>query len=122
LHRIGRTARAEASGDAISLYSQDEAAYLRDIEKLTGVAIPRQVVAGFEPAPGVPSRAPSEHSQRAGRVHVARAHHGRNAPHAAAAAASQKGKSSTHGAPRSHPAPKPHASGRRFRRRRGWKG
>jgi ATP-dependent RNA helicase RhlE len=35
VHRIGRTARAGAAGIAISLCSDEERAYLRDIEKLT---------------------------------------------------------------------------------------
>jgi ATP-dependent RNA helicase RhlE len=35
VHRIGRTARAGAAGVAISYCSEDERAYLRDIEKLT---------------------------------------------------------------------------------------
>ncbi len=36
VHRIGRTARAGASGVAIALCAPDEREYLRDIEKLTG--------------------------------------------------------------------------------------
>jgi ATP-dependent RNA helicase RhlE len=40
VHRIGRTARAGAEGTAISLCSQDERPYLRDIEKLIRMAIP----------------------------------------------------------------------------------
>jgi len=39
VHRIGRTARAGADGAAISLCAPDEKAYLRDIEKLTGVKL-----------------------------------------------------------------------------------
>jgi ATP-dependent RNA helicase RhlE len=35
VHRIGRTARAGAAGVAISFVSDDERAYLRDIERLT---------------------------------------------------------------------------------------
>ncbi len=35
VHRIGRTARAGASGVAISFCAEDERSYLRDIEKLT---------------------------------------------------------------------------------------
>lgn len=35
VHRIGRTARAGAAGVAISYCSEDERAYLRDIERLT---------------------------------------------------------------------------------------
>jgi superfamily II DNA/RNA helicase len=40
VHRIGRTARAGASGVAISLCDADEAAFLRDIERLIRTAIP----------------------------------------------------------------------------------
>ena len=45
VHRIGRTARAGASGMAISFCADDERPYLRDIEKLT-----RQKV-GVQPLP-----------------------------------------------------------------------
>ena len=51
VHRIGRTGRAGASGEAISLVCIDEHAYLRDIEKLIKRTLPREVVAGFEPDP-----------------------------------------------------------------------
>jgi ATP-dependent RNA helicase RhlE len=40
VHRIGRTARAGASGVAISLCDTEETAFLRDIEKLIRAAIP----------------------------------------------------------------------------------
>lgn len=40
VHRIGRTGRAGASGIAISFCDAEEKAYLRDIQKLTGKAIP----------------------------------------------------------------------------------
>ncbi|MFA5988906.1 MAG: DEAD/DEAH box helicase [Sphingomonas sp.] len=45
VHRIGRTARAGASGIAISFCAEDERSYLRDIEKLT-----RQKI-GVQPLP-----------------------------------------------------------------------
>jgi len=51
VHRIGRTGRAGATGEAISLVCVDEHEYLRDIEKLIKRTLPRQVVAGFEPDP-----------------------------------------------------------------------
>ena len=41
VHRIGRTGRAGASGEAIAFYSPDEERYLLDIEKLIKVKIPR---------------------------------------------------------------------------------
>ncbi len=40
VHRIGRTARAGAEGIAISFCDQEEKAYLKDIQKLTGQLIP----------------------------------------------------------------------------------
>jgi ATP-dependent RNA helicase RhlE len=41
VHRIGRTARAGASGEAVSLCAPDENHLLRAVEKLTGIAIHR---------------------------------------------------------------------------------
>jgi ATP-dependent RNA helicase RhlE len=40
IHRIGRTARAGASGDAISFCSADDRSQLRDIERLLGKPVP----------------------------------------------------------------------------------
>ena len=49
VHRIGRTGRAGASGDAISLMSREEERYLQDIEKLTKTPIIRTELEGFDP-------------------------------------------------------------------------
>jgi len=49
VHRIGRTGRAGASGEAISLVSQEEKDYLRDIEKLLSQRIESGTLEGFEP-------------------------------------------------------------------------
>jgi len=49
IHRIGRTGRAGATGDAISLVSLDEADYLRGIQRLLRKAIPWAVEEGFVP-------------------------------------------------------------------------
>jgi len=51
VHRIGRTGRAGASGEAISLVSADETTYLRGIEKLIGMKIEVEILEGFEPDP-----------------------------------------------------------------------
>jgi ATP-dependent RNA helicase RhlE len=51
VHRIGRTGRAGASGEAISLFSPDETVFLRDIEKLVGLKLPVENIKGFEPDP-----------------------------------------------------------------------
>ncbi|NRD21563.1 DEAD/DEAH box helicase [Winogradskyella eckloniae] len=51
VHRIGRTGRAGAEGQALSLVSADETSYLKGIEKLIGESIEVEIVEGFEPDP-----------------------------------------------------------------------
>ncbi|HEY4037549.1 MAG TPA: DEAD/DEAH box helicase [Burkholderiaceae bacterium] len=92
VHRIGRTGRAGATGEAISLVSPEETAYLRDIERLIRRPIPRVVIAGFEA--GSRSRAEVSEAAPAPRAHPAP----RSRP----------------SAPRSQPAsPRPHSSSQR---------
>ncbi|MFT7033347.1 MAG: ATP-dependent RNA helicase RhlE [Cyclobacteriaceae bacterium] len=50
VHRIGRTGRAGAKGEAISLVSADEMEYVRGIEKLLGQSLSMQIIEGFEPS------------------------------------------------------------------------
>src|SRR5213078_1288349 len=73
VHRIGRTARAGAEGIAISLIAgAEEMSYLRDIERLIRVALPRE----DRRTPGSRDAAPAAPQHRAGRpaprVHAAR--------------------------------------------------
>jgi ATP-dependent RNA helicase RhlE len=53
VHRIGRTGRAGAEGDAVSLVCVDEAKLLTGIERLVKRDLPSQVIAGFEPDPSI---------------------------------------------------------------------
>lgn len=48
VHRIGRTGRAGATGEAVSLVSADEAKLLQAIEKLIKSTIPRVADTGYE--------------------------------------------------------------------------
>ncbi len=49
VHRIGRTGRAGASGEAVSLVGIDEIPLLKGIEKLLKQTLPSEVIEGFEP-------------------------------------------------------------------------
>ena len=54
VHRIGRTARAGATGEAVSLVSADEFKQLCDIERLINQLIERKIVEDFEPVHDLP--------------------------------------------------------------------
>ncbi len=51
VHRIGRTARAEATGTAITLMAPDEAVAVQAIERFLGEAVPVKDLEGFDYAP-----------------------------------------------------------------------
>ncbi|MCS5707392.1 DEAD/DEAH box helicase [Candidatus Berkiella cookevillensis] len=61
VHRIGRTGRAGAEGQAISLVSADEIKQLLDIERLIKAKIQRQEIDSFEPRHNLPSPAEKSH-------------------------------------------------------------
>ena len=50
VHRIGRTGRAGATGEALSLVSPEEGALLNQIQKMLKAEIRMDVVAGYEPS------------------------------------------------------------------------
>jgi len=53
VHRIGRTGRAAATGEALSLVCVDELGLLRDIERLLKRPIPRMALPGYDPDPTI---------------------------------------------------------------------
>ena len=52
VHRIGRTGRAGASGEAVSLVCMDEEGFMHEIERFTKQQIPVRVLDGFGPEEG----------------------------------------------------------------------
>ncbi|WP_396586943.1 DEAD/DEAH box helicase [Bermanella sp. R86510] len=54
VHRIGRTGRAGASGQAVSLVGHDEFKELSAIENLTGTLLRREYIVGYEPVNRLP--------------------------------------------------------------------
>jgi superfamily II DNA/RNA helicase len=66
VHRIGRTGRAGASGIAISFAAPEDSVQLKQIERYTGSAIERHVIAGFEPKPQSHRREPGADRRRFG--------------------------------------------------------
>jgi ATP-dependent RNA helicase RhlE len=83
VHRIGRTGRAGAEGEAVSLVSSDENAFLRDIERLLKRSIPVAETPSFKVTESAPrpqhaqakSQAPrQQQSQREGQGQSRRRH------------------------------------------------
>jgi superfamily II DNA/RNA helicase len=60
VHRIGRTGRAGATGDALSVYSEKDERLLVDIEKLIKQTITRGELTGFAPGRASGSERPSD--------------------------------------------------------------
>jgi ATP-dependent RNA helicase RhlE len=71
VHRIGRTARAGASGDAVSFCAAPERDFLRDIEKLIRKSVPVDTTHAFHSeearqATGAAARPPPRHHKKGG--------------------------------------------------------
>jgi ATP-dependent RNA helicase RhlE len=67
VHRIGRTGRAHAVGDAISFITPEDHGPLRSLERFIGRGIVRKRAEGFDynaPAPAREERAPRERQER----------------------------------------------------------
>jgi ATP-dependent RNA helicase RhlE len=93
IHRVGRTARAEAVGDAFTLVSPDEEGSLRDIERAVGSRFTRAQLPGFDytkrPAEKLEiplaERIAAIRTRKADERQRARLNAARRAPHAARA-------------------------------------
>ncbi|ALM20381.1 ATP-dependent RNA helicase RhlE [Nonlabens sp. MIC269] len=77
VHRIGRTGRAGASGQAISLVAGDEVSYVKGIEKLLDQRFDFEIIEGYEPDPNAPTEKPKP-KQRGRKNHGKRSSSNRN--------------------------------------------
>ncbi len=67
VHRIGRTGRNGATGEAISLVAIDEGGLLSQVQKLLGKNVRQVIVEGFEPSQALRMDAKPAVSKRSGR-------------------------------------------------------
>ncbi len=84
IHRIGRTGRAERSGDAFTLVTPDDDDLIRTLEKIIGHKLERQTIKGFDystptpprqtPAPRKPKRPAASSPHKAGPQNLRRQH------------------------------------------------
>jgi ATP-dependent RNA helicase RhlE len=75
VHRIGRTGRAGATGQAISLVSAEEFKQLVDIERVTKELLTRKSMEGFEPVHELPASRLNRRPVRANRPHKPKVGH-----------------------------------------------
>ncbi len=107
IHRAGRTARAEAVGDAVTFVSPDEEADFRAIERAVGRRIERVMLAGFDYTKRAPERLEVPLAERIAAIRAkkaqeraaARANAERRARHAAPPGARPGGRPAFHGRP-----------------------
>jgi len=88
IHRVGRTARAEATGSAFTLVAPEEEGNLRGIEKAINHRLPRVTLPDFDYA--ARAQAPPL-DQRPPRIHSSRGPRGPHAPHTAPGARGSRG-------------------------------
>ena len=75
VHRIGRTGRAGATGQAVSLVCADEFKQLSDIERLIKQLITRKFIDGFEPVNKLPESRLNQRPARANKPKKAKTGH-----------------------------------------------
>jgi ATP-dependent RNA helicase RhlE len=75
IHRIGRTGRAERTGDAFTLAMPDDKDVIRSIERIMGKPLPRQTLDGFDYAAPVP-----EGRTASNETHLSTSHEPRRRP------------------------------------------
>jgi len=109
IHRVGRTGRADATGDAFTFVSPEEETNLRDIERAIGRRLPRVTVPDFDYNAKPPQRLEIPIAQRIAEIRARkRDERARAAMNAARRSANQRGQSP---ASQAQPSGRPHRPG-----------
>ena len=119
IHRIGRTGRAGASGEAISFVAPEEERYLADIERLLKKPIVIRATEGFDSASARgdrPARSPRPQTQE----RPARAPRSEHAPRAPRAQSTEHASRAPRASSSEHRAPRPPREDPRIERERAY--
>lgn len=73
IHRVGRTARAEATGDAFTFVAPDEEGDLRGIERVIGRRLPRVTVPDFDYRAKAEAQLEMPHAERIAQIRARKA-------------------------------------------------
>jgi ATP-dependent RNA helicase RhlE len=114
IHRVGRTARAEATGDAFTLVAPEEENDLRAIERAIGKQLPRVTLPGFDY-----TKRPAERLEVPIRERIAAIRARKAEERARAAAKAERRQTAEAPARDAPPSPARRGPTRRFRPRRG---
>jgi ATP-dependent RNA helicase RhlE len=93
IHRVGRTGRAEATGEAFTLVAPEDEPQLRAIERAIGKPLPRVLLPDFDYRQEPPASPPPRHEER---------HAPRHPPRGRAHPRASKGQRGSGQAPRRH--------------------
>jgi ATP-dependent RNA helicase RhlE len=113
IHRVGRTGRAEATGDAFTFVAPDEESDLAAIERAIGKRLPRVTLPGFDYMQRTTERFEVPIRERITAIRARKADERARAK----ANAARRAKASDHPAPRAHETRVAPAGGRRRRTR-----
>jgi ATP-dependent RNA helicase RhlE len=95
IHRVGRTARAEAVGDAVTFVSPEEETDFRSLERAVGTRIPRVTLPGFDYTARATERLEVPMAQRLAAIQARRAEERARSRANAARRAAQPGRTSS---------------------------
>jgi ATP-dependent RNA helicase RhlE len=107
IHRVGRTARASATGDAFTFVSAEEEKDLREIEKALGKRLPRLTLDGFDYNAKAPEKLEIPIAERIAAIRAHRSKERSNAERKTSRSSEGQSRQEGHAKPKSKPAARP---------------